>query len=60
MAKAIITIEDTETGSITVDIEFDPSLETAECETTNAQMAGFQLFKSLPMLLGEENSQSGE
>lgn len=56
MAKAIITIEDTETGSITVNIEFVPSFD-ADGDPTNAQIAGFQLFKSLPLILGDEASE---
>ena len=43
MAKAIITVEDTEDGTVTIGLEFDPPGQ-AEDEATPAQYAALQML----------------
>lgn len=47
MAKGIITIQDTEDGTVSLDLEFEPPLSDDKM-ASNAQHAAFILFKSFP------------
>lgn len=46
MAKVIITLEDTDEGSVTVNMQFDPVLKSEE-EGTPAQYAAAQMLNTL-------------